>query len=143
MGKHSEACKYIESSNEWHKAILLCKTALSEKNAEETLNRYAQYLVSKKCIIQAALVYIYIGKFERAAEALFGARLRHLSYLLLVFCAREQVELNLSDHIRLAINLDFARFLFDYGLSGEAISFCDSLGNDAKDLKNELEILAS
>ncbi|CAL8142832.1 unnamed protein product [Orchesella dallaii] len=143
LGKHSEACKYIESSNEWHKAILLCKTTLSEKNSEETLSRYAQYLVSKKCVVQAALVYIYIGKYERAAEALFGARLRHLSYLLLVFCAREQIEMNLSDHIKLAINLDFARFLFDYGLTAEAINFCDSLGNEAKDLKNELEILAS
>lgn len=99
--------------------------------------------MSKKCVIQAALVYIYIGKYENAAEALFGARLRHLSYLLLVFCARENIELNLSDHIRLAINLDFARFLFDYGLTGEAINFCETLGNDAKDLKHELEILAS
>lgn len=122
--------------------VLLCKTALTGKTAEETLARYAQYLVSKKSVIQAALVYISIGKYERAAEALFGARLRHLSYLLVLFCS-QQIEMNLSEHVKLAINLDFARFLFDYGLTQEAIELCESLGNEARDLKNELEILAS
>jgi len=143
LQKHNEACKYVESTNEWNKAILLCKTALSEKNAEESFCKYAQFMNSRKCSFKAASVYAFVGNFDRTIEVLFGARLRHLSYMLLHFCQRQDVQLTISDHIKLAIKLDFARFIFECGLQKEAIKFCETLGEQGSDLKQELEILSS
>lgn len=143
LQKHSEACKYVESTNEWEKAILLCKTALCEKSSEESLCKYAQFINSKKCAYRAASVYLFLDKYDRAIEVMFGARLRHLSYLLLHYCIKENVPISISDHIRTAISLDFARFIFECGLQKESIEFCKSLGEKGNDLKQELEILSS
>jgi hypothetical protein len=143
LQKHYEACKYVESTNEWSKAVLLCKTALNEKNSEDSLCKYAQCMNSKKCAFKAASVYAFVEKFDRTIEVLFGARLRHLSYMLLHFCERQGVQLSISDHIKLAIRLDFARFVFECGLQKEAIKFCETLGEQGSDLKQELEILSS
>ena len=142
--KHSEAVKYLESSNDWSRAILLSKTSLNDKQAHETLAKYGQYLNTHRHVIRSACIYASIGKYDRTIEVLFGGRKRHLSYLLLTYCDKHGIELpNLTGHVRLAIRLDFARFIFECGLMKEALSFCDAIGDDAKDLKSELDILSS
>lgn len=143
LQKHSEACKYVESTNEWAKAILLCKTALGEKSSEESLCKYAQFLNSKKCAYKAASAYVFCERYDRAIEVLFGTRLRHLSYLLLHYCLKQGLAITISDHIQAAINLDFARFIFECGLQRESIKFCEDLGDKGHDLGQELEILSS
>ena len=142
LSKHSEAAKYLESSNDWSKAILLCKTSLNQKQSQDCLGKYGHFLNSQRQVLKSASIYAYVGKYDRAIEVLFGGRKRHLCYLLLLVCEKYGVELtNLSDHVKLAIRLDFARFIFDCGLYNEAIQFCDEIGEEAKDLKSELEIL--
>jgi hypothetical protein len=143
LQKHNEAYKYVESTNEWGKALLLCKTALNDKNSEDSLLKYAQFINSKKCAYKAASVFVYLGKYDKGIEVLFGSRLRHLAYLLLHFCVKENVPISVSEHIRIAISLDFARFIFECGLQKESITFCESLGEKGNDLKQELEILSS
>ncbi len=133
----------MESSNEWVKALLLCKTSLNEKNAEDSLCKYAQFINSKKCAYKAASIYIFCDKYDRSIEVLFGGRLRHLSYLLLHYCTKQGVPISISEHIQTAIRLDFARWIFECGLQKESISFCESLGDIGKDLRQELEILSS
>lgn len=145
--KHSEACKYIESTNDWGKALLLCKTTLSDPPANvqgnETISRYAQYLNNSRYVLKAASLFIYIHKFDRAVEVLFGAKRTHLAYLLLTICEANSLHVPVSDQIKLAIKLGFGRFLFDIGLRREAISFCESLGPQGAGVKAELEILSS
>lgn len=143
LGKQYEACKYLESVCDWSNALLMSKLSLSEDKKNETLTKYAQYLNSKKCIIQSASVYVVIGNFDKAIEVFFGSRVRHMSYLLLHFFEKSGFKSSLSDHVKLAIKLDFARFLFDNRLVRESIEFCDRLGMDGKSLKQELEILAT
>jgi len=145
LSKHSEAVKHVESANDWSKAILLCKSSLSPKQGHDCLSKYAHYLNSQRQVLKSASVYAYIGKIDRAIEVLFGGRKRHLCYLLLLFSEQSAgIDLgNLSEHVKMAIRLDFARLLFDYGLVGEAMGFCDKLGDEAKDLKSEFEILGA
>jgi len=144
LSKHSEAVKYVESANDWPKAILLSKTSLSPKQAQDCLSKYGHFLNSQRQVLKSASMYAYIGKFDRAIEVLFGGRKRHLCYLLLTFCESGGIDLsNLSDHVKTAIRLDFARLIFDCGLLPEAIAFCDKIGDDAKDLRSEMEILGS
>lgn len=143
LSKHSEAVKYLESSNDWSRAILLSKTSLNEKQSNETLAKYGQFLNNHRHIIRSACVYAYVGKFDRTIEVLFGGRKRFLSYLLLTYCDQLGIELSLNQQMRLAIRLDFARFVFDCGLMKDALKFCDTIGNEAKDLKSELEILST
>jgi hypothetical protein len=144
LSKHSEAVKYVESANDWSKAILLSKSSLNTAQAHDSLSKYGHYLNSQRQVLKSASVYAYIGKFDRAIEVLFGGRKRHLCFLLLVFCEKHGVDVsNLSDHVKTAIRLDFARLLFDCGLLEEAIAFCDKIGDEAKDLRSELEILGS
>lgn len=142
LSKHSEAVKYVETANDWSKAILLSKSSLTKTQAHDCLSKYGHYLNSQRQVLKSASIYAYVGKFERAIEVLFGGRKRHLCFFLLFFCENHGIDLSkLSDHVKTAIRLDYARLLFDYGLMNEAIAFCDSIGEEASDLRSELEIL--
>ncbi|CAG7728047.1 unnamed protein product [Allacma fusca] len=131
LHKHSEACNYIESTNDWDKALLLCKTSLNNipgsVHAKETLSRYAQYLNTSRFVLKAASLFVYIGKYDRAVEVLFSARRKLTAFIALHILEVRGVAVPISQHVRVAIKLDFARFIFDVGLQSEAIQFCEKL----------------
>lgn len=150
IGKGLDACRYLLSYNLWDSAVWLAKAVLPPIEMNEVLKKYADHLFATGHRNEAILVILSMGSFERVLETLGVFRLHKHAGLFLQACRefgvlpqRKSMEPACPQTTLLtAVELDFARCLFDAGNHRAAVLLCKRLGESGNELRREFEILA-
>lgn len=150
IGKGLDACRYLLSYNLWDSAVWLAKAVLPSSEMHEVMRKYADHLFATGHRNEAILVILSMGSFERLLEALGGFRLHKHAGLFLQACRefgllpqRKFMEpASPQTTLLTAVELDFARCLFDAGNHHAALLLCKRLGESGNELRREFEILA-
>ncbi|XP_034244567.1 WD repeat-containing protein 11-like [Thrips palmi] len=150
IGKGLDACRYLLSYNLWDSAVWLAKSVLPPAEMHEVMRKYADHLFATGHRNEAILVILSMSSFERVLETLGGFRLHKHAGLFLQACRefgllpqRKYMEAaSPQTSLLTAVELDFARCLFDSGNHRAALLLCKRLGDSGNELRREFEILA-
>jgi hypothetical protein len=88
IDKGLDACRYLQSYEEWELAAGLAKATLSERDCAEVFMRWADHLLSSTVNrkSQAVLIYLTFGLFHKALETLYSMRQFHLAAMFAEAC---------------------------------------------------------
>ncbi|XP_078312164.1 WD repeat-containing protein 11-like [Crassostrea virginica] len=70
LDKVLDACRYLQTYDEWQQAAWLAKLVLNDVNCEEIYVKWIEHLLSTKNMLQAIFVMLSIGKFDQALRTL-------------------------------------------------------------------------
>ncbi|XP_065316331.1 WD repeat-containing protein 11-like isoform X3 [Gordionus sp. m RMFG-2023] len=84
IGKYIDACLYLQTYGYWEKSIWLAKLTLTEKDYIYIVDKWANHLerTSNSSLMMASMVYLHIGSFYKACQALIKAQRGDMAYLL-------------------------------------------------------------
>ncbi|XP_065339644.1 WD repeat-containing protein 11-like [Cloeon dipterum] len=86
IGKGLDACRYLTSYALWERAAWLAKSVLPQGEMAEVLKKWAEHLGANGNRMQAALVFLSLGRFTQCAELLVSKGLPAQAWILLAAC---------------------------------------------------------
>ncbi|CAH8582253.1 unnamed protein product [Heterobilharzia americana] len=88
IGLQIDACRYLESFQQWDRAIWLAKCTLSNEEHDKVLRRWASYLLSSQVHRKdlAVLVYVYLEDHNAVLKLLFNLNQYQLAARYLEAC---------------------------------------------------------
>ncbi|CAH2322764.1 WD repeat-containing 11 [Pelobates cultripes] len=144
IDKAADACRYLQTYNEWNHAAWLAKVRLNPEECAEVLKRWVDHLCSPHINqkYKAILVLLSLGCFRRVIEMLHSMRCFDRAALFLEACLRCSA---IDDHHLLYLNhyshklisavfADYARSLRTLGFSQGALRFALKAGDAGSDL---------
>lgn len=142
IDKGLDACRYLQTYDQWHQAAWLAKVTLDYSECLEVMKRWADHLASPQVDQKnkAMLVLLSLGQFTRVVELLYSQRYFDRAALFIEAC-REFGLLNVSDDIRGLVEsvfLEYARFLLSLGLTKASEYYCRQAGQKGQALLSEL-----
>ncbi|XP_067012842.2 WD repeat-containing protein 11 [Anabrus simplex] len=144
IGKGLDACRYLLSYGLWDSAVWLAKAVLPLPDSHEVLRKWSEHLCAGGQKNKAILVTLSMGHFERVLEMLGSQRLHARAGQLLQACREFGIyPRSASEPLLAAVELDFARLLFNLGNQSGAIALSSKLGATGEKLHREFQILAS
>ncbi|VDL92677.1 unnamed protein product [Schistocephalus solidus] len=172
LGLHVDACRYLETYNEWGTAVWLAKCALEKSDADEVMRRWAVHLASRANQKAYLFVQLPFGLSVCHQELFsFSFNPKSLAILILVFLGQHEGVLNLLHSVRqhqLAaryleaclefgslktdsksaklhsqIYLEFARTLLTLGHKDSAVYYADLAGELGQPVREEADFLLS
>ncbi|VDO04110.1 unnamed protein product [Rodentolepis nana] len=144
LGMHLEACRYLETYNEWGTAIWLAKCMLSKEECEGVLRRWATHLATtanRKTL--AILVLVYLGQHSAVLNLLLTLRQYQLAARYLEACQECGAVENdpESENLHSKVFLEFARSLISMGQRESALYYAGLAGDLGKTLRDEIDFL--
>nr|CDS35341.2 transmembrane protein 180 [Hymenolepis microstoma] len=144
LGMHLEACRYLETYNEWGTAVWLAKCMLSKEECEGVLRRWATYLATtanQKTL--AILVLAYLGQHSAVLNLLHSLRQYQLAARYLEACQECGAVLSdlESENLHSKVFLEFARTLISMGQRDSALYYAGLAGDLGKTLRDEIDFL--
>ncbi|XP_062567423.1 WD repeat-containing protein 11-like isoform X2 [Saccostrea cucullata] len=70
LGKVLDACKYLQTYDQWEQAAWLAKLMLNEKECEEIFSKWIEHLTSTKQMLHAVLIMMSQTKFDDVFKTL-------------------------------------------------------------------------
>ncbi|VDL18885.1 unnamed protein product [Hymenolepis diminuta] len=144
LGMHIEACRYLETYNEWGTAVLLAKCMLSKEECEGVLRRWATYLATtanRKTL--AILVLVYLGQHSAVLNLLHSLRQYQIAARYIEACQECGVVVSdpESENLHSQVFLEFARSLISMGQRESALYYAGLAGELGKSLRDEIDFL--
>nr|VZI27304.1 unnamed protein product [Spirometra erinaceieuropaei] len=146
LGLHVDACRYLETYNEWGTAVWLAKCALEKSDADEVMRRWAVHLASRanqKSL--AILVLVFLGQHEGVLNLLHSVRQHQLAARYLEACLEcgSLKTDSKSAKLHSQIYLEFARTLLALGHKDSAVYYADLAGELGRPVREEADFLLS
>uniref|UniRef100_A0A0X3P7H9 Uncharacterized protein n=2 Tax=Schistocephalus solidus TaxID=70667 RepID=A0A0X3P7H9_SCHSO len=146
LGLHVDACRYLETYNEWGTAVWLAKCALEKSDADEVMRRWAVHLASRanqKSL--AILILVFLGQHEGVLNLLHSVRQHQLAARYLEACLEFGSLKTDSKSAKLhsQIYLEFARTLLTLGHKDSAVYYADLAGELGQPVREEADFLLS
>ncbi|VDM31717.1 unnamed protein product [Hydatigera taeniaeformis] len=146
LGMHLEACRYLETYNEWETAVWLAKCTLSKEECDGVMNRWATYLAStanRKAL--AILVLVYLGQHDSVLTLLKSLRQHQLAARYLEACLECHAVIpdRTTEELHSQVFLDFATTLTDMGQREPALYYAGLAGDMGEPLRAEIDFLLS
>ncbi|KAL5111771.1 WD repeat-containing protein 11 [Taenia crassiceps] len=146
LGMHLEACRYLETYNEWETAIWLAKCTLSKEKCDGVMNRWATYLAStanRKTL--AVLVLVYLGQHSSVLSLLKSLRQHQLAARYLEACleCRAVIPEPSTEELHSQVFLEFASTLTSMGQREPALYYAELAGDMGEPLRDEIDFLLS
>ncbi|KAM4703755.1 WD repeat-containing protein 11 [Rhinophrynus dorsalis] len=150
IDKAADACRYLQTYNEWNRAAWLAKVRLNPEECAEVLKRWVDHLCSPHINqkYKAILVLLSLGCFSKVIEMLHSMRCFDRAALFLDACLQcSTLELlihlfflNLPSHKMIsAVFVDYARSLRSLGFLHGAIRFAQKAGDAGMELLSEMQ----
>ncbi|XP_053306224.1 WD repeat-containing protein 11 [Spea bombifrons] len=145
IDKAADACRYLQTYNEWNHAAWLAKVRLNSEECTEVLKRWVDHLCSPQINqkYKAILVLLSLGCFQRVIEMLHSMRCFDRAALFLEACLRcSAMEIgDETNKLISAVYADYARNLRALGFSQGALRFALKAGDAGLELVTELQNL--
>ncbi|MEE6486633.1 hypothetical protein FKM82_014655 [Ascaphus truei] len=143
IDKAADACRYLQTYNEWNHAAWLAKVRLNPEECAEVMKRWVDHLCSQQINqkYKAVLVLLSLGCFRRVTEMLHSMRCFDRAALFLEACLQCRT-LELSDEtskLTSAVFTDYARSLRSLGFLQGTVRFAQKAGDAGTDLLMELQ----
>ncbi|KAL5962355.1 WD repeat-containing protein 11, partial [Taenia solium] len=145
LGMHLEACRYLETYNEWETAVWLAKCTLSKEKCDGVMSRWAAYLAStanRKTL--AILVLVYLGQHASVLSLLKSLRQHQLAARYLEACLEcGAVAPDPKTELHSQVFLEFATTLTSMGQREPALYYAGLAGDVGEPLRDEIDFLLS
>ncbi|KAM8924117.1 WD repeat-containing protein 11 [Pelodytes ibericus] len=145
IDKAADACRYLQTYNEWNHAAWLAKVRLNPDECAEVMKRWVDHLCSPHINqkYKAILVLLSLGCFRRVIEMLHSMRCFDRAALFLEACLRCSAVEASEETSKLisSVFADYARNLRSLGFSQGALRFALKAGDAGSELVTELQNL--
>ncbi|XP_053548627.1 WD repeat-containing protein 11 [Bombina bombina] len=143
IDKAADACRYLQTYNEWNHAAWLAKVRLNPEECAEVLKRWVDHLCSQQINqkYKAILVLLSLGCFTRVTEMLHNMRCfdRAASFLeACLQCGAIEVT-DETNKLISAVFADYSRNLRTVGFTHGALRFALKAGDAGAELLSELQ----
>ncbi|XP_069609757.1 WD repeat-containing protein 11 isoform X3 [Ranitomeya imitator] len=142
IDKAADACRYLQTYNEWNHAAWLAKVRLNPEESAEVMKRWVDHLCSPHINqkYKAILVLLSLGCFRKVIEMLHSMRCFDRAALFLEACLQNSA-IEISDETNKLISAvfaDYARTLRSIGFTQGALHFALKAGDGGAELVSEL-----
>uniref|UniRef100_A0A8C5R6N5 WD repeat-containing protein 11 n=1 Tax=Leptobrachium leishanense TaxID=445787 RepID=A0A8C5R6N5_9ANUR len=145
IDKAADACRYLQTYNEWNHAAWLAKVRLNQEECAEVLKRWVDHLCSPHINqkYKAILVLLSLGCFRRVIEMLHSMRCFDRAALFLESCLRcSAVEVSDENNKLIsAVYGDYAHSLRTLGFLQGSLRYALKAGDAGSELVMELQNL--
>lgn len=143
IDKAADACRYLQTYNEWNHAAWLAKVRLNPEECAEVMKRWVDHLCSPHINqkYKAILVLLSLGCFKKVIEMLHSMRCFDRAALFLEACLQNSA-IEISDETNKLISAvfaDYARILRSIGFIQGALRFAQKSGDAGAELASELQ----
>ncbi|XP_068114117.1 WD repeat-containing protein 11 [Hyperolius riggenbachi] len=143
IDKAADACRYLQTYNEWNHAAWLAKVRLNSEECAEVMKRWVDHLCSPHINqkYKAILVLLSLGCFKRVVEMLHSMRCFDRAALFLEACLLCSA-IEITDETNKLISTvfaDYARSLRSIGFPEGALKFAQKAGDAGAQLLSELQ----
>ncbi|XP_075072416.1 WD repeat-containing protein 11 [Mixophyes fleayi] len=143
IDKAGDACRYLQTYNEWNHAAWLAKVRLNPEECAEVMKRWVDHLCSPHINqkYKAILVLLSLGCFRKVIEMLHSMRCFDRAALFLEACLQCSA-IEMSDETNKLLSTvfaDYARSLRAIGFTQGALRFCQKAGDAGSELLSELQ----
>nr|CAH8855103.1 unnamed protein product [Trichobilharzia regenti] len=147
IGLQIDACRYLESFDQWDRAIWLAKCTLSNGEHDKVLRRWASYLSSSQVHRKdlAVLVYLYLEDHNAVLKSLSSLNQYQLAARYLEACYELGVlkPTKETDSLYSSIFMEFGSILTKLGHHEAATYYCNLAGKVGDALREEIDFLSS
>ncbi|CAL8068606.1 unnamed protein product [Calicophoron daubneyi] len=145
IGLAADACRYLESFDQWERSVWLAKCTLPQKEANKVIRRWAAHLSSSQFNRKdlAVLLYVLLDDHDMALQLLCGLNQYQLAARYLEACLEAGVVTYTEDkkHMYSTIFMEFCKILTKLGHHDSASYYCELAGDMGSLLKNEIDFL--
>ncbi|KAG8435620.1 hypothetical protein GDO86_013532 [Hymenochirus boettgeri] len=143
IDKAADACRYLQTYNEWTRAAWLAKVRLNPEECSEVMKRWVDHLCSSHVNekYKAILVLLSLGCFRKVIEMLHTMRCFDRAAMFLEACLQVgALEVNEeTDKMISAVFVDYAHSLRTLGFMPGALRFAQKAGDAGKELLSDLQ----
>lgn len=141
IDKGLDACRYLQTYNEWYNSVWLAKSTLNEKEMAEVFLRWTDALTSTAINQKnkALQVYLSLGQFLKVIESLYSMRHFDQAAVFTESCLEYGVISRNKETAPLieAVFLEYARLLESLGLTRGMRYYCNLAGENGMQLLEE------
>nr|DBA15151.1 TPA: hypothetical protein GDO54_004399 [Pyxicephalus adspersus] len=143
IDKAADACRYLQTYNEWNHAAWLAKVRLNPEECAEVMKRWVDHLCSPHINqkYKAILVLLSLGCFKKVIEMLHSMRCFDRAALFLeacLHCSAFEIT-DESNKLISSVFADYARSLRSLGFTQGALRFARKAGEAGTELLSELQ----
>ncbi|KAL5471410.1 hypothetical protein EMCRGX_G029526 [Ephydatia muelleri] len=140
IDKGLDACRYLQTSGEWYQSIWLAKVALDEKESQDVLTRWSDFLsTGGNQKHKSVEVMLSLGQFAKVAESLYSLRYFDQAAMFVEACLEFNLIQNTPETVQLieAVFLEYARYLESVGFMRGMRHYCGKAGEKGKQLLDQ------
>ncbi|KAK4470603.1 hypothetical protein MN116_006141 [Schistosoma mekongi] len=147
IGLQVDACRYLESFDQWDRSIWLAKCTLSNEEHDKVMRRWASYLASPKVNRRdlAVFIYVYLEDHNAVLKLLSNLNQYQLAVRYLEACYELGVlkSTKETESFYESIFMEFGSFLTKLGHHDAAMYYCNLAGKIGDSLREEIDFLLS
>eukprot|EP00731_Ephydatia_muelleri_P020519 Em0013g246a len=146
IDKGLDACRYLQTSGEWYQSIWLAKVALDEKESQDVLTRWSDFLsTGGNQKHKSVEVMLSLGQFAKVAESLYSLRYFDQAAMFVEACLEFNLIQNTPETgtcahkltLGGALFLEYARYLESVGFMRGMRHYCGKAGEKGKQLLDQ------
>ncbi|CAB4069408.1 unnamed protein product [Lepeophtheirus salmonis] len=145
IGKIFDACKYLQSYNEWEASLWLGQSRLEYEEFKQLALKYCDHCLTSHRRRRALLMYMKLKEYVMVLDVLYSGKMIPLAAKFLQVLEERECLPDSSHALVLTeeISLAYARYLFDIKNIDAAYYYCDKADEKGEILRREFDVLLS